>query len=69
VIAHFPRRNPPLRLGVAWRAAGEVPPRRAYRIAFDSPPVRFDAPAAATGVDVDAFGVALGSLNWAGAPP
>jgi hypothetical protein len=69
VIAHFPRRNPPLRLGVAWRAAGEVPPRRAYRIAFDSPPVRFDAPPAATGVDVDAFGVALGSLNWAGAPP
>lgn len=68
-VVRFARRNPPLRLGIAWRDAGgrAVAPAQSFKIPYDCPPTRFEAPPSAVAADVSAFGVAVGSLTLASA--
>ena len=65
VTVTFIRRNPPLQLGVTWRAPDRQPlgaPGR-FDIRFDSPPVFAEAPPGAATAEVDVFGVAAGEVQ------
>lgn len=64
LVVRFVSRNPPLRLGVAWRGSDGQPLGAAshFNIPFDSPPVFVAAPPLAESAEADVFGVKAGDV-------